>query len=43
MTGISLHMQCEMAFDFTVAWQCLSKGTVGFFVMDQTPRQEADS
>jgi hypothetical protein len=26
-----------MAFDFSVACQCLSKRTIGFF-MDQTPR-----
>jgi hypothetical protein len=28
-----------MASDFSVAWQCLSKRTIGFFVTDQTPRQ----
>jgi hypothetical protein len=38
MTGISLHMQCVMASDFSVAWQCLSKRTIVFFVTDQTPR-----
>jgi hypothetical protein len=38
MTGISLHIQCAMASDFSVAWQCLSKRTIGFFVTDQTPR-----
>jgi hypothetical protein len=38
MTGISLHMQCAMASDFSVAWQRLSKRTIGFFVTDQTPR-----
>jgi hypothetical protein len=27
-----------MASDFSVAWQCLSKRTIGFFVTDQTPR-----
>jgi hypothetical protein len=27
-----------MASDFSVAWQCLSKRTFIFFVMDQTPR-----
>jgi hypothetical protein len=37
MTGISLHMQCAMASDFSAAWQCLSKRTI-FFVTDQTPR-----
>jgi hypothetical protein len=26
-----------MASDFSVAWQCLSKRTIGFFVTDQTP------
>jgi hypothetical protein len=26
-----------MTSDFSVAWQCLSKRTIGFFVMDQTP------
>jgi hypothetical protein len=30
MTGISLHMQCAMASDFSVAWQRLSKRTIGF-------------
>jgi hypothetical protein len=29
-----------MASDFSVAWQCLSKRTVGFLVTDQTPRPE---
>jgi hypothetical protein len=33
-----LHMQCAMASDFSVAWQCLSKRTIGFFITDQTPR-----
>jgi hypothetical protein len=27
-----------MASDFLVAWQCLSKRTIVFFVMDETPR-----
>jgi hypothetical protein len=27
-----------MASDFSVAWQCLSKRTIVFFVTDQTPR-----
>jgi hypothetical protein len=27
-----------MASDFSAAWQCLSKRTIGFFVTDQTPR-----
>jgi hypothetical protein len=27
-----------MASDFSVAWQCLSKRTIGIFVTDQTPR-----
>jgi hypothetical protein len=27
-----------MASDFSVAWQCLSKRTIVFFVKDQTPR-----
>jgi hypothetical protein len=27
-----------MASDFSVAWQCLTKRTVGFFITDQTPR-----
>jgi hypothetical protein len=26
-----------MASDFSAAWQCLSKRTIGFFVTDQTP------
>jgi hypothetical protein len=34
MTGISLD---AMASDFSVAWQCLSKRIIGFFVTDQTP------
>jgi hypothetical protein len=25
-----------MTFDFSVAWQCLSKRTIVFFVTDQT-------
>jgi hypothetical protein len=30
-----------MASDFSVAWQCLSKRTIVFFVTDQTPRAAA--
>jgi hypothetical protein len=28
-----------MGSDYTVAWQCLSKRTIGFSLTDQTPRQ----
>jgi hypothetical protein len=26
-----------LASDFSAAWQCLSKRTIGFFITDQTP------
>jgi hypothetical protein len=29
-----------MTSDFSDAWQCLSKRTIGYFVTDQTPRLE---
>jgi hypothetical protein len=32
-----------MASDFSVAWQCLSKRTIVFFVTDQTPRRNSTS
>jgi hypothetical protein len=36
------HLAHAMASEFSVPWQCLSKRTISFCVMDQSPHPNAD-